>query len=445
IETARERHYPLGYATAHITGYVGPASKEQAAKNRLYRYPGFRVGKTGVEAGLEETLQGQAGIRRLEVDALGTMVREISSDPGTKGTRLWLGVDSELQRYAMEILAGKGGKKTESAAMVILDIPTGDVLAMASVPSYDPNQIVQGISAADWSTLTSNPDAPLLNKTIAMQYPPGSTFKLVTALAGLEAGVVRENTVHECRGHIELGGQEFHCWNRDGHGHLNLPQAIAKSCNVYFYQVAQQLGIDRIAEMARRLGLGALTGIQMPGEKAGLVPDSAWKRKIMGQSWFQGETLHAAIGQGYLLATPIQLAVMVARVASGQKIMPGMVHQDQAGHAFSSLDIRPRHLEIVRRGMGMVVNSAEGTAYHLRIPEVGYAMGGKTGTVQTHAGHYKQLPGKRALRHHAVFVGFAPLEAPRYAISVLIEHGGYGASAAGPVARKLLRKVQGLA
>lgn len=443
VETSHVRRYPLGGVAAHVVGYVGAVSKEEMAGSALYRHPNFRIGKTGIEKALEIRLMGKPGVKRIEVDALGRRVQELSIEESIPGQATRLAIDAELQAFAMQKLAGKGGLVRESGAAVVLDVATGGVLAMASVPAFDPNIMVRGMKTDEWQALIHDPDVPLNNKTLGVQYPPGSTFKLVTALAGLEAGVISQHTTHHCPGHYRFGNRLFHCWERKGHGTLDLPGAVAKSCNVYFYQVAQAVGVDRIAETARKLGLGEVTGIGLVGEKPGLIPDRAWKKKALKAPWYPGETLSVGIGQGYVLATPLQLALMAARIAGGKKLEPHLV-QEERKNEFPALEVSVANLGLLRYAMNRVVNTRGGIGYGVRIPEEGYEMAGKTGTSQTHQKTYEFLPKERKLRYHAVFVGYAPVQEPRYAVAVVIEHGGFGGQAAAPVARDLLRKVQGL-
>ncbi len=445
VETSHVRHYPLGGATVHAVGYVGAVTKEEMESSPLYRHPNFRIGKTGIEKALERRLRGKPGVKRVEVDALGNRVQELSIEESISGTETLLTLDAELQAFAMQRMAGLGGLERESGAAVLLDAVNGEVLAMASVPAFDPHQMVRGMTPAAWQALTRDPDVPLINKTIGVRYPPGSTFKLVVALAALEAGVINRNTRFYCPGHYVFGGRRFHCWERKGHGHVTVLEGIAKSCNVFFYNVSQSVGVDRIAAMARKLGLGDVTGVGLTGEKPGLIPDRAWKRKALKAPWYPGETLSVGIGQGYVLATPLQLALMSARIASGRKVEPHLVQEREEREAtFPALELSAASMNLLRECMNRVVNHRSGIGYNVRIPEVGFEMAGKTGTVQTHEKTYEFLPKERKLRYHAVFVGYAPVHAPRYAAAVIIEHGGFGGQVAAPVARDLLRKVQGL-
>jgi len=314
------RYYPSGQAMAHVVGYVGEVAEEELTGDPLLALPGFRIGKNGVERTHDLALRGKAGNSRVEVNAVGRVIRERQREDGQAGGDVVLSVDAELQRYVSQRLAG------ESASAVVLDIHSGEVLALVSEPSFDPNAFTGGIKLADWRALIDNPRRPLLNKAVAGQYPPGSTFKIVAAIAALESGVVGPEHRTFCKGWIKLGDATFHCWKRGGHGWKDMLGAIEESCDVYFYDLAQRLGIDRIAEMARRFGLGQRLGIELPSEQPGLVPGRDWKLALQGVPWQGGETLITGIGQGYLLATPLQLAVMVARLANGGRaVVPRLV------------------------------------------------------------------------------------------------------------------------
>ncbi len=444
VSSNHVRHYPYAKETAHITGYIGKPSKNDINDNgALFNHPDFRVGKTGIEKQEEDILRGVAGLRHVEVDARGKIVRQLKEDPPITGDDVSLTIDVELQKYVMEKLSNKGGLVTEGGSAIVMDIATGAIKAMASVPSYDPNQFVRGIQQKYWDELINDPDSPLSNKAISLHYPPGSTFKLVTALAALEVGIITPETTHYCNGHYTFGGRKFHCWNRYGHGNVDMIKAIAVSCNVYFFTIATKVGVEKMASMARRLGLGSLTGIELPGEVAGLVPDKAWKRQALNQPWYGGETLNNAIGQGFLLATPIQLVTMAARLANGKQLSPYIIQEGESD--FDDLDINPYHLHYIRQGMDDVANRNYGGSYHARIKDSGFEMAGKTGTAQVRSyRRYQHVPAERAARYHAIFVGYAPIQRPRYAVSVVIEHGGYGSAVAAPIARDILKKVQGL-
>lgn len=463
VSSPEVRSYPYAEATAHLLGYMGAPSEEDIERDALYRYPDFRIGKTGLEKAQEDRLRGEAGMRQVEVNSHGAYVRELDIHKGKQGEDVTLTIDIDIQQYVVEKLAGKGGLVTEGGSAVLLDIRSGDVLAMASVPSYDNNQFIRGISADYWKDLTENPDTPFAFKPIALQYPPGSTFKTITALAALDAGVITTNTDFYCPGYYEFGGRKFHCWERGGHGHVNLKKAIAQSCNVYFYKLALRLGVNKMAAMARQFGLGEATGIDLPGEKSGIVPDKAWKRAERGKPWYNGETLNTAIGQGFLLVTPLQLAVMMARLASyGKKVSPNIVldtslekyelvrldNQEKVllpgrKREFEQIEVHPWHIRSVLKGMEAVMNEEYGGGWHSRIKNPEYKMAGKTGTAQVLSNKtFKYVPKNKDERYHALFIGYAPVSDPRYAVSVVIEHGGYGSTIATPIARDILWKAQ---
>ena len=446
IETGQSRHYPHGPLAAHITGYVGAVTEAELTGDPLLELPGFRTGKNGVEKVFERTLRGAAGSRHVEVNAHGRVIRELARSEGTPGAALKLTIDMGLQAYADRRLRGQVG------SVVVLDLVTGDVLALVSSPAYDPNAFAHGLSGAAWQALLADPRRPLVNKAIAGQYPPGSTFKMTVALAALEAGVDPERTIH-CPGHYLLGSHRFHCWRRWGHGDVAMVEALKRSCDVYFYRTARQIGIERIAAMARRFGFGEASGIELAGEQTGLVPTPAWKEAARGEAWHGGETLIAGIGQGYLLSTPLQLAVMAARLGHGAgKVTPRLVREAgaPARPAFQPLGLADEKLALVQDAMARVVNDGDGgTAFAARIAEDGMAMAGKTGTVQVR--RISQAEREAGIddadrpwnqRDHALFVAYAPLSAPRYACAVVIDHGGSGSRAAAPVARDVLREAQ---
>lgn len=447
-EVGEIRSYPFADATAHMIGYVGSVAKGDLGDDPLLRQPGFRIGKTGIEKALDSELRGAAGTSEMEVNVVGREVRELKNNPAIPGKRVTLSIDADLQFNMQQRLA-----QTRSASAVVMDVDDGAVFALCSYPSFDPNYFTRGISVDRWEELLADPAFPLTNKAIAGQYPPGSTFKMVTALAALEAGVINANTRAFCPGHFDLGRDKFHCWKAGGHGSVDLVDALAQSCDTYFYKLSVDLGIDKIAAMARRLGLGDKLGFELSEERPGLMPDKDWKRGRFGESWQPGETVVASIGQGYILTTPLQLATMTARLVNGGKaVKPWIIGYtgDKIAHpqVWPDIGINPQHLALVHKGMSSVVNTQRGTAYGSRIqaPDVAeLAMGGKTGTAQVkritkheRAAGIKNETLAWQYRHHALFVGYAPLEKPRYACAVVIEHGGGGSAAAAPVARDLL-------
>lgn len=469
ISVPEMRNYPYGIITSHIIGYTGTPSENDIKQNpqfeQLMRDPQFRVGKSGIERSLEDRLRGTAGVRQVEVDARGHHIRELKVNKGTPGEDLTLTIDIELQKYVIEQIGGKGGIEKEGGSAIVLDVTNGDILALASVPGYDPNQFIRGVDQKFWNALTKNQDKPLNNKTIRSQYPPGSTFKPIVALAALHAGVINTDSRVYCPGHYDFGGRRFHCWERNGHGEVNVEEAIGVSCNVFFYEVSRRLGVDKIAEFARKFGLGVETGIELPGELSGVVPDREWKKNTLGKPWYQGETLNTGIGQGYTLVTPIQLAVAAARLASrGRKITPRLVRSASVDdmemvkidtgekilmprqqESFEQIEgILPWHMQTIHNGMNLVVNDPMGSVFRRRIRDEGMAFAGKTGTAQVVNRTFMKLPDDAAQRYHSLFIGYAPVQDPRYAIAVIIEHGGYGSQVAAPIAREILLKVQQL-
>lgn len=423
------RYYPEGAAVGHLLGYVGAASAKdyEKSKDPLLIAPGFKIGKEAIERVMETQLRGQPGARRSEVTARGKLVRDLATRPDLPGGTVQLTIDAGLQAYAARRLGENSG------AVTVIDLATGGILAMASMPAYDPNSFSDGIGRLEWKMLSEDERRPLVNKPLQSMYPPGSTLKPAAALALLRAGIRPEETVF-CAGGYRLGNRTFRCLGR--HGTVNLKRAIAKSCNTFFYAMGRRIGYDNIAIMARELGLGARYDLPVTSQSYGTVPDSAWKLKKYNQSWIEADTLNATIGQGFVQVTPFQLAVMASRVASGRVLIPHLTGRGSPGVA---LNCPPEHLAIVRDAMSEVVNG-DGTAGRSRLPLDGILMGGKTGTAQVRkiAGSQRGQSGVWKYRDHGLFVCFAPVDNPRYAASVVIEHGLGGARAAAPVARDVL-------
>ncbi|MGI3183839.1 penicillin-binding protein 2 [Nioella aestuarii] len=447
-EVGLSRLYPLGSDFAHVVGYVGPVSdyylESTGDTDPILQTPDFQVGRYAVEARMEQDLRGEAGNLWVEVNSVGRVMRELDREEPVPGDDLQLTIDTGIQNYAQARLGN------ESASAVVMEVETGEVLALASSPSYDPNLFVRGISVAEYSNLTENPYRPLASKTVQGLYPPGSTFKMVTALAGLEAGVIEPDETITCNGFVELGTRRFHCWRRGGHGRMNMEDSLSQSCDVYYYDLAQRVGIEAIAAMARRLGLGMRYDLPLSGVASGLIPTREWKLANRGSEWVVGDTLNASIGQGLVLSSPLELAVMTSRLATGRQIVPQLIRTmngvDQRSDNFGEIDIPADHLDIIRQGMWSVTNFRRGTAFNARVTEEGYEIAGKTGTSQVRnitaaereAGvtRNEDLPWER--RDHALFVGYAPADNPRYAVSVVVEHGGGGSAVAAPIARDLL-------
>ncbi len=444
IEAGQIRNYRQGETAAHALGYVAAVSEEELTGDPLLELPGFRIGKDGIERKYESVLRGGAGSSQVEVNAVGRVIRELARREPDSGADLALTLDAELQRFLFERLSQEA-----AGSAVVIDVQNGEVLALVSTPSFDPNKFAAGLTSADWQALINNPLKPLTNKAIAGQYAPGSTFKMIVALAALSQGVEPSHRVF-CDGQTSLGNAKFHCWKKGGHGSLDMLGGLKHSCDLYFYDVARKAGIDRIAEIARLFGLGKQVGIDLPRERNGLMPDRNWKLANLGEPWHLGETLVAGIGQGFTLTTPLQLAVMTARIANGRFALTPRLVREEGTAAWPELGIPEDHMRLVQDGMSRVMNEVGGTAYAARIVEPGMAMAGKTGTAQvrritlaerlTGVKKNEDLPWEQ--RDHALFVGFAPVGAPRYAVSVVVEHGGGGSKVAAPIARDVLIEAQ---
>ena len=445
------RDYPEKDDLAHVVGYVAAVTEKEIAqdpdKDPLLRMPDARIGKNGVEKAAEKKLRGSAGERRYEVTAGGREIRELSRDPGDAGQELRLTIDLELQRYAMKRVAA------ESAAVVVMDVNNGDLLAIASAPAYDPNKFVFGIGHEDWNALRDDDHDPLRNKAVAGGYPPGSTFKMITAIAALHHGEMDTGDGVYCSGGMRLGRRVFHCWKRGGHGTMRMRTAIKNSCDVYFYEAAKRVGIDKLAAIAARFGVGEEHDLEMPNVRRGNLPTPAWMKKARNLPWSGGDTLNVGIGQGALLMTPLQMAVMTARLANRKfKVTPRLVRArngaDDPAPQFEPLGLDVAHIDEALAGMNAVSNEPGGTAFRSRIDDEVNQLAGKTGTAQVRrisaeerAGGVRknsELPWK--LRDHALFVAFAPVDKPKYAIAVVVEHGGGGSKAAAPVARDVMMR-----
>jgi len=444
-EVGLSRRYPMHEEYAHLVGYVGPVSdydlERIEAPDQLLRIPRFQIGKVGLEQRREDVLRGTAGSKRVEQNAAGRVMRELDRREGEPGKDLQITTDSYLQSYVHARLNG------ESAAVVVMDCETGDVLASVSAPGFDSNLFVRGISVADYNALLENKYRPLPNKAVQGVYPPGSTFKMVTALAALENGTMVPDDSVYCPGHLEVSGRKFHCWKRAGHGNVDLNVSLRESCDVYYYEMALRTGIEKISDMARRLGLGVQHDLPMTSVASGLMPDRDWKRETRGEEWRIGDSVNASIGQGYVLSSPLQLAVMTARLATGRSVTPRLIKsidgvETPTGHG-EDIGLNENNLRQIRRAMYDVVNTRRGTAYGSRIIADGMRMAGKTGTSQVRnitmaeraAGvrRNEDLPWER--RDHALYVNYAPYDVPKVAVAVVVEHGGGGSTAAAPIAR----------
>ena len=459
IDVGQSRRYPYGAAAAHLLGYVAAVSEAELTGEPLLALPEFRVGKDGIEKVHDLRLRGKAGASEVEVNAIGRAIRELARREGQPGDEVTLSIDMALQKFTYERLG------EESGAVVVMDVNSGEVLALASAPSFDPNAFTKGITTAYWRELTGNSRAPLTNKAVSGQYAPGSAIKMIVALAALEGGILTPDHKVFCKGYIQLGNARFHCWKKYGHGHTDMYKGIQQSCDVFFYDVARRTGVDRIAAMAERFGLGQLLDIGLPGERRGLFPTRDWKLANIGVPWQLGETLITGIGQGFVLSTPLQLVVMAARLANGGRaVKPTLVRSvRRAGEVetadtktgaeppdFPEMKIGKASLAFITGAMNAVTNTRRGTAYRARIKDPEMAMAGKTGTSQVRrismserqSGVIKNEQKPWIERDHAVFVGFAPVDDPRYAVAVVVEHGGGGSKVAAPIARDVLLETQ---
>jgi penicillin-binding protein 2 len=452
ITVGPTRHYVEGKRASHLLGYLGEISGEELKSasfgdNRI----GDFIGKFGIEKAYEFYFHGKRGEQQIEVNALGQLTRVLRTEEAIPGRNIYLTLDIGLQRQAEELLSGKVG------TVVAMDPSNGHILAMASSPAFDPNAFVEGMTYESWNDLASNEFRPMENKAIQGQYPPGSTFKIVTAMAGLEEGVVTEDTRFFCPGYYRYGNRTFRCWKRGGHGFMNINDALAQSCDVFFYQVGEKLGVDRLARYAKACGLGSPTGVDLDKEAKGLVPTSGWKLSRMGVPWQGGETLSVAIGQGFDLVTPIQMLSLISAVANGgTRYKPLVVRRVESSDGslvkkvvpvpLGRLPASEETLQMISGGLVDAVNKPTGTAWIARISGVDVA--GKTGTAQVirMEEDYKEMPVdsiRRQHRDHAWFIAFAPAEEPRVAVAVLAEHGGHGSTAAGPIAREMIKTYLG--
>ncbi len=448
IETVPARVYHYGNLAAHVIGYLGEISKKElAARNSDIYTGGDLIGKMGLERLHEEDLRGEKGSSSSEVNARGFEQQLLKNIEPLPGNDIQLTIDAELQKVAEDLM----DSEDKAGAVVAMEVKTGRMLVLASNPVLPLDQFLGGISHKNWNAILENPKHPLINKVVQAMYPPGSTYKMITAMAGLTAGVINADTVFYCPGHLKFGKRRYHCWKRSGHGAVNLKRAISESCDVYFYQVGLRVGVDKLAEMANKFGLGHKSGIELEHEKSGLTPTKAWKKKRRGQKWQEGETLSVAIGQGFNLVTPLQICLMTATIANGGKqLLPQVIEKvtDPAGKVLkqfkpvvvSELKGDKALLQQIREGMEEVVQGQRGTARQVRID--GVTIAGKTGTAQVvrlkQYKHLKEEDIPYKYRDHAWFTCYAPADDPEIAVTVLVEHGLHGGSVAGPVARALL-------
>lgn len=445
VEEGSGRFYPLGPVAAHAVGYVGRPTQQEAQADPVLALPGIRIGRTGAEEADDEALRGTPGFVETETNVHGQVVRMVAQSPGTPGARVALGLDTGLQELAVKSLGQEAG------AVVVLDATNGEILAMASTPSFDPGLFDKGVPRATWQSWVTNPKHPLLNKATAGLFSPGSTFKPTVAMAALKCGAITPETVHYCPGYFKLGDHIFWCDNHIAHGRMTVVSALQVSCDVFFYETALATGIDNIAAMADIMGLGVDLQTDFPNVQIGQVPNHAWAKRH-GITWVPGDTVVQGIGQGYVSLTPLALATMIARIGSGSFIIPHITRRVNGDLETASvigmtppLNVDDTHLAVVRQGLFEVVNTPQGTAYAARLTLPNVQMAGKTGTAQTHndtaaesAAGFNDMTLAWEQRPNALFVAYAPVTAPRYALAVVIEHGNYGSQSAAPIAHDLM-------
>lgn len=438
------RYYPEKGLVAHLVGYVGSVSENELNGDPLLELPEFKIGKNGIEKTLDDKLRGSAGNSKVEVNVLGRVIRELSRQDSVSGETTNLTIDLDIQKFAANRVSDV------SAAVVVMDIHTGDLLALSSTPSFDPNDFNNGISQKKWDALREDIRKPLINKAVSGQYSPGSTFKMIVALAALEAGIVTAEETKFCGSTFKIGKRIVHCWNKNGHGHINIIQALAQSCDVYFFELVLEVGIEKIHEMSTRFGLGERFNIGIMSEAKGINPNNKWKMGTQGVRWQGGDTVNAGIGQGYVSTTPLQLCVMISRMVNGGKAVEPKIFSDDDPLSMSNdIGISEKNLKIILQGMNDVYNHPRGTAFSHRSRNKNYKLGGKTGTTQvrrisTAERQTRVLKNNEKPwieRDHALFVGYGPVENPKFSICVIVEHGGGGSSTASPIARDVLEFV----
>lgn len=441
VEPEHRRHYPYAGLASHQLGYIGKVS--QAQRKQEQSDIGLLTGQGGLEKVYDKYLRGSAGRRMIQVNAAGRKVKDLGIEEPRPGTDIYLTIDLDVQKAAEEALGDRSG------AVVAMDPNTGEILALTSHPNYDPNLFPRGIAPKDWIRLTNDPTHPLYNRAIQSVYPPGSTFKIIVSLAGLESGIIKLDHKVTCRGSITSGKHSFRCWKKGGHGAVSFHQALVESCDVYFYTMGERIGWDRIAQYAKNLGYGSLTGILLPEEKQGLIPTTEWKKKRTKEPWYAGDTYISSIGQGFVLVSPIQSCQMISAIANGgyfyRPTLLKMTRNRETGAVttFSPerknrIVLDPNALEEVRRGLTGVVNEPGGTAHGAQNPFA--IVAGKTGTAQVIT---QKIPGRKLsekTQDHAWFIAYAPVDDPKIAVAVLVEHGGHGGGAAAPVARRVIEE-----
>ena len=482
---SKKRVYPQGIIVGHITGYTGIFSKLDKLNGKIISVPGLDVGKRGLEKSFDTELRGKFGRKRNEVTSRGHIIDSHIYEHTKSGTDIQVSLDMRLQAFAIErlergnfnltsvnnkivkeelqneknfalidnkfVYTNKKNKivKPHSGSVIVMDIENGEILCCVSSPGFNPNIFSNGLDVNEWSKLSNNPRSPLLNRSMTGVYPPGSTIKMAVALAGLESGIIDYNSKFFCKGYKEFGTSNFHCWSKSGHGRLNLMEAIEQSCDVYFYELGLKIGIDKIALMMKKLGLGKYYDIEIDDKAKGVVPNIKWKLKRDGINWTLGETLNASIGQGYILTTPLQLVTMVSRIANSKYAVNPSLMMGKKKRKFDKLNINLEHLNFIKKAMEQVIVGKKGTAKNYKIGSKNIEMAGKTGTVQV--ARISELEREKGLiknedrpwkrRDHALFVGYAPASNPKYAVSVVVEHGGSGSSVAAPIARDVFKNL----
>ena len=438
------RLYPYKDELSHLLGYISKPNQQELTLPFISKMPNLDIGKEGLEKSFNPLLVGKAGQREIEVNSNGRIIREISKVDSIRGEEVYLSIDLRIQQYAINLL-----KSHRAGSINVINIKNGEILCMASTPTYDPNKIIQKPNKEYWESILANSLSPLTNRSIQGLYSPGSTFKMIVAIAALKHGIINIDTTHSCTGKIGFGNRLYHCWKTNGHGKMNVTDAIKQSCDVFFYEISKKLGIDKIAEVAKDFGLGQSYDISMPNQKTGIVPNKKWKKEKIGESWYAGETLISAIGQGFVLTNPFQLAVMTSIIASNGKIVEPTIIKDNPV-SFKTNEKYSNEIKIIKKAMFQVVNENKGTAFKSRLEDIKFA--GKTGTSQVRrislsereSDDFREKEQEWKNRDHALFVGYMPYDDPKYSISVIIEHGGSGASTAAPIAKQVFNYINEL-
>jgi len=438
------RVYPYKDQLSHLLGYISKPNQQELTLPFISKMPNLDIGKEGLEKSFNPLLVGKAGQREIEVNSNGRIIREISKVDSIRGEEVYLSIDLRIQQYAINLL-----KSHRAGSINVINIKNGEILCMASTPTYDPNKIIQKPNKEYWESILANSLSPLTNRSIQGLYSPGSTFKMIVAIAALKHGIINIDTTHSCTGKIGFGNRLYHCWKTNGHGKMNVTDAIKQSCDVFFYEISKKLGIDKIAEVAKDFGLGQSYDISMPNQKTGIVPNKKWKKEKIGESWYAGETLISAIGQGFVLTNPFQLAVMTSIIASNGKLIEPTIIKSN-GVSFKTNEKYSNEIKIIKKAMFQVVNENKGTAFKSRLENVKFA--GKTGTSQVRrislsereSDDFREKEQEWKNRDHALFVGYMPYDDPKYSISVIIEHGGSGASTAAPIAKQVFNYINEL-